>query len=203
MKDHFKKNAATWDNPRKVKMSDTFVTIFKDLIDHQHFTHAIEVGCGTGLAGLQLIDYTDHIIMVDQSKSMLEQLKKKITQKNEHKISIHHGVLNEVKQSTDLIFTLMALHHIDHLSKFLNTVSQRLNPNGYFIVGDLITEDGTFHKSPVPHNGFNPEILAKQCENTGLKTLQYKIYNEINRPLPDGSFKNFFQFILIAQKPNK
>jgi len=57
----------------------------------------------------------------------------------------------------DLIFSAMALHHVQNTDALLDRFASLTAPGGWIALADLDTEDGTFHSGdsgPV-HPGFN------------------------------------------------
>ena len=54
-KDNFAERAASWDNPSKIDMTNKFVEAMLHKIKPEKHWQALEIGAGTGLAGLQYL----------------------------------------------------------------------------------------------------------------------------------------------------
>lgn len=68
------------------------------------------------------------------------------------------------------------------------------------VVGDLVTEDGSFHNfEPIPYCGFDTEVLSKQFVKADFDVKSVKIYNTITR-ITDEKTTNYEQFMLIAKR---
>ena len=200
MNDNFAHRAADWDQPSKVEMTKKFVNALLKNIEIKSHWKALEVGAGTGLVGLQIADKVDKVVFEDTSEAMLEVLKQK--PKNEEKVEIVHGeVFEYVNQDIDFVFSCMAFHHIPDIEKSLKHLFQITNPEAIVAVGDIRTEDGSFHSfEPIPHKGFDTEVLAAQFEAAGFKVLSTETYNVLKRERTPGVFTDYEQFMLIAKR---
>lgn len=90
----------------------------------------------------------------------------------------------------------MSLHHIADTINFIREVKKRIKENGFFAIGDLIEEDGSFHGSKdILHFGFNLEKLSKLLEAEGFIILRETVYDYVSK-----NEKNYPIFIIIAQK---
>jgi len=169
-------------------------------IQPQSTWKVMEIGAGTGLVGMQIAHLVNQIVFEDTSEAMLEVLKQKLD-KNSRAEILHGEVFEYNKQDIDLIFSCMALHHISNINKTLVHLGTITKPGGIVIIGDLATEDGSFHNyEPIPHRGFDTEILSEQFREAGFDVMNNHVYNLFERELADGRTTNFEQFILIAKK---
>jgi ubiquinone/menaquinone biosynthesis C-methylase UbiE len=200
MNDNFAHRAADWDQPSKVEMTKKFVNALLNNIEIKSHWKAFEVGAGTGLVGLQIADKVDKVVFEDTSEAMLEVLKQK--PKNEEKVEIVHGeVFEYVNQDIDFVFSCMAFHHIPDIEKSLKHLYQITNPEAIVAVGDIRTEDGSFHSfEPIPHKGFDTEELAAQFDVAGFKVLTSQTYNVLKRERTPGVYTDYEQFMLIAKR---
>jgi predicted TPR repeat methyltransferase len=200
MNDNFANRATDWDSPEKTKMTEIFVAEMLKHVKPQRSWKAMEIGAGTGLVGMQLIDRVKGVVFEDTSAAMLEVLKSKLTTSMQTEI-VHGEIFDYTKQDIDLIFSCMAFHHIADIELTMNHLVSITNPNAIIVVGDLTTEDGSFHRfEPIPHKGFNTSLLSKLVENSGFEVLICKVYNTLLRERIDGVISNYDQFILIARK---
>ncbi len=209
--DSFAGKAEEWDSPVKIEMAGKFVQEMHKNINFNSKLKVLDFGCGTGLAGLQIAPLVRSTVLMDTSAAMIEVLKSKLNTDNEKtsllsgKISgrkhsgikiINSEIFNYNQQDIDVVFSLMAMHHIENLNETLNHISSILKPGGILVIGDLKEEDGTFHpEEKVAHNGFNISQLSDMIEGSELEVRKAYVYNSINK-----NGRDYEQFILIAQK---
>jgi len=199
MKDTFVAKAANWDSPDKIDMTTKFLNEMLFHINPQSSWKAVEIGAGTGLVGLNIEPLVSKVVMVDTSESMLEVLKQKL--RSGSKVEILHGEVFDYKnQDIDLVFSAMAFHHLSDVEKTLQHLATITKPGAWVVVGDLATEDGSFHRfEPIPYCGFDTTILSKQFVQAGFDVKLVKVYNVITRII-DERATNYEQFILIAKR---
>lgn len=201
IKDAFAERAAEWDQPSKIDMTTRFINELKLNINVQASWKALELGAGTGLAGLQLLPEINSLVAEDTSVAMLNVLRSKLT--GNEQVTIVEGEIFEYKQNDiDLLFSVMAFHHLPSLETALAHIAGLIKPGGYVVVGDLMPEDGSFHHfDPIPHTGFHPEELKTKFEAVGFEVTKYYVYNTLTRERIPGKLSDYDQFILVAQKP--
>jgi ubiquinone/menaquinone biosynthesis C-methylase UbiE len=199
MNDSFVAKAAQWDSPDKINMTKKFLSEMLFHVNPQLGWKALEIGAGTGLVGLNVEPLVGKIIMVDTSKAMLEVLRQKVY--DESKVDILHGEVFDYKQADiDFIFSAMAFHHLSDVEKTLQHMSTITKPGAWVVVGDLVTEDGSFHNfEPIPYCGFDTAELSKQFGKAGFEVKLIKIYNVISR-VTEEKTTNYEQFMLIAKR---
>ena len=200
MKDNFEDRAVEWDSPEKTKMTEIFVADLLQLINPQKNWKAFEIGAGTGLVGMQLLPKIGSMVFEDTSAAMLNVLKEKLN--DDSPVEILHGeVYDYIKQDIDLVFSCMAFHHIPDIERTLNHLAVITNPNATVVVGDLLSEDGSFHRfEPIPHKGFDLNLLTEQFKNAGFKVITAEPYHMLRRERTEGVITDYLQFILVAQK---
>jgi len=199
MKDTFITKASDWDSPERISMTKKFVDELLMHVSPLSTWKALEIGAGTGLIGLQIEPFVSKVVFEDTSESMLNVLKQKLN--DDIKAEILHGEVFEYKQrDIDLIFSSMAFHHITNIEKTLQHLAMITKTGAWVVVGDLETEDGSFHGfEPVPHLGFDTSILSEQFRQNGFDVKSVNIYNTISKGI-DSIIMNYEQFILIAQR---
>lgn len=200
MNDNFEHRAADWDSPAKIEMTTLFAEELKKnvLLDSQ--MKVFEVGAGTGLVGLQFYGQVGSIIFEDTSAAMLEVLKGKIRDKENIEI-LHAEIDGYLKSDIDLIFSCMAFHHIPDIMRAVKQFYAMLKAGGKVVIGDLVTEDGSFHRfEPIPHKGFDLDDLKKKFESVGFKVLKLYVYHTLERERTPGIIGKYDQFILVAEK---
>ena len=207
---HFDKQAKEWDNdPKKTERAIAIAKEMTDFIQPNKTVNAFKFGCGTGLLSYQLKDFFKTITLADTSEGMIKVLEEKISDENIKNFKPllvdlleDDVVINE--NSSDVIYTLMTLHHIDDIDKILKIFNAMLKKGGYLCVADLDQEDGSFH-SNVPgfngHNGFDRSELSAVLSNHGFEIEYNKIPLEIEKEF-DKKMKKYPLFLMICKKIN-
>jgi ubiquinone/menaquinone biosynthesis C-methylase UbiE len=198
--DNFAHRAAEWDSPEKTKMTEIFVAEMLRFVSPQSHWKALEIGAGTGLVGLQVSDKLRSLVFEDTSEAMLEVLKQKL--KPDSNCEIVHGEVFEYQQSDiDFVFSCMAFHHISDIEKTLKHLATITTDGATIVIGDLRTEDGSFHRfEPIPHKGFDTDLLSELFHGAGFEVVSVHTYNVLKRERIEGVKSDFEQFILIAKK---
>jgi len=199
MNDSFAAKAVNWDSPDKINMTTKFLSEMLFHINPQSSWKALEIGAGTGLVGLKVEPLVGKVVLVDTSESMLEVLKQKLH--SDSKVEVVHGeVFDYVKEDIDFVFSAMAFHHLTDVEKTLQHLSTITKSGAWVVVGDLVTEDGSFHGfEPIPYCGFDTDVLAKQFVKAGFEVKLVKIYNVMTR-ITNEKTTNYDQFMLIAKR---
>jgi ubiquinone/menaquinone biosynthesis C-methylase UbiE len=200
LNDHFAHRAADWDQPSKIEMSNRFVEELKKNIDLQPNWKALEVGAGTGLVGLAILPEVNSVVFEDTSPAMLGVLRSKLN--GDEKIETVEGeIFDYQKQDIHLVFSLMAFHHLPDIDKALEYLANITLPGAYVVVGDLMSEDGSFHRfEPIPHQGFDPETLNQQFADAGFEVERNYVYDTLMRERIPGVMSGYEQFILVARR---
>lgn len=197
MIDNFEQKARTWDKNSRIDIRNNFVKQLNDGIFFFKEDNIAEVGCGTGLVGLQLSKLVNKIYMIDNSPSMLNVLREKISESKINNVEIIEGKLeNSNINNLSGVVSFLTLHHIEDVSSFIDNIKEKLIVNGFIAIGDVVEEDGSFHSDvKVPHSGFNVEALSKTFEEKGFTILKKSVYDSMEK-----NNKDYPLFIIIAQK---
>ncbi len=96
----------------------------------------------------------------------------------------------------------MALHHVVNTEQTLAELAQLLKPCGVLCIGDLETEDGSFHQGEMQvHYGFDGQQVASTLVNLGLNIEHcYRSYT-MQKTDTEGRTRNYSLFFLQARKP--
>ncbi len=199
MNDNFSAKAVQWDSPDKIKMTQKFLSEMLLHVNPQLNWKALEIGAGTGLVGLNVEPLVAKVVMVDTSEAMLGVLKEKLNESS--KVEILHGeVFDYKKQDINFVFSSMAFHHLNVVEKTFEHLATITKSGAWIVVGDLVTEDGSFHGfEPIPYCGFDTEVLSNQFVQAGFELEMVKIYNVITR-VTEEKTSNYEQFMLIAKR---
>jgi ubiquinone/menaquinone biosynthesis C-methylase UbiE len=199
----FDEAARAWDTKSdRVVMAEKFAFEINQLIKGKDYKTALEYGCGTANVSFFLKDNFEKISLADSSQGMLDEVQKKIEQNFiKHFTPI---LLNLEKESYnvkfDVIYTLMTLHHVADIEKFIGDFAKMLLPGGMLIIADLEKEDGDFHRFPENqevHFGFEKNKLELILTDNKLVMNEYRVFYNIERT-HTGESKIYTLFILSA-----
>jgi SAM-dependent methyltransferase len=214
MTDAFAARAAQWDaNPVRAAIGQAFYAQVAEAVDkHLGGTLAgrtvLEFGCGTGVLGLRLAqDHAARLLFVDTSPAMLDVLRGKLAEADVRSAQVFEGDLNAQpipEASVDLAVSLMALHHVEDAAGALSRLRALLKPGGLLLLGDLLPEDGGFHRGnnhdeSAFHNGFDPKELQGLCEGLGLGVQRLLPFHIVRKPDAAGVVREYPLFFLAAK----
>lgn len=206
-REHFDAKAQEWDeHPGKRKVAQVFVSELQKNVPLLPTMNLLEFGCGTGLVSMELYHQVASITLLDTSAGMIEVLQKKIAQ---HGVTNMHPRLGDLsamtssKESFDLIYTNMVLHHVSNTEQTLTELTQLLKPCGVLCIGDLKTEDGSFHQGEVQvHHGFDGQQLAATLIHLGLDIEHCYCSHTMQKADAEGHPQDYPLFFLQARRPS-
>lgn len=201
--------AKNWDDkPENTERALVFANNLLDEIPVSKNWEALEYGCGTAILSFILSDNLKFITLADESTEMLKVAKSKIEAKNINNMeTLELNLVNEIHEyNYDLIYTALALHHINDTNLIIKKFYEILNNKGFLCIFDLVEEDGSFHahlgKVDV-HNGFNLTKLENLLISNNFSQIKSKIVYKINkRDHNTNEQKEYQVFMMIAQKNN-
>jgi len=203
---NFDQKAKDWDkDPQRVERARVFANEIIKFLGDRKPENAMEFGSGTGLVSFWLKDNFKSITLADNSAGMMEVLNEKIKKEN---ISNMKPLLLDIFMGKpdlsdfDIIYTLLTLHHIKDIDKTFAIFNSMLSPGGYVCIGDLVTEDGSFHhKDPEfdGHKGFDPVNMKNLISKNGFKIEVNKTFFVIEKEYHN-ALKKYPMFIIIAKK---
>jgi ubiquinone/menaquinone biosynthesis C-methylase UbiE len=199
--------AATWDeNLRRRDLVEAIAGAIEESIPLSREMTMLDYGCGTALLSVHLAEKVRRITAVDTSSGMIAETRRKITAVPElaaiiEPMLLTDGDIQQLQGPWDLICTAMAMHHIDDAHGTLRHLARCLNPGGYLAVADLCAEDGSFHgEERVPHNGFDPQVLAASLEEAGLNEIHIRNVFRFPKPTAAGELREYEVFLLTARR---
>jgi ubiquinone/menaquinone biosynthesis C-methylase UbiE len=202
MEDSFAEKALLWDNPKKIEMTTNFVQEIEKLGVKLSMIKIVEVGTGTGLVGLQLATNASEMLLIDTSPAMLKILENKLLIYPQPHVRYQQATMEMLTENDfDLVVSFMTWHHIADTDSAFDSASKLLNTGGKLVIGDLLSEDGSFHGGDdVPHCGFDMEVLRVKAEVHGLAVRELYQFSAIEKQTSEGNTKSYGQFILYAEK---
>lgn len=195
---HFNDAANTWDTEQKIKMIKKFANKTEEYLDSNKRYKILDFGCGTGIFGLELLDYASELIGLDTSEGMLAAFDNKIKNLDHVSTKLLNLEQEDINENFDLIISSMAFHHLIDPLKMVQKMKTILNPEGMLIIIDLEKEDGTFHPNNdemgVKHHGFSQEDLNEWASSAELH-LETQRVNSIHK-----NDREYGQFIAVFKK---
>jgi ubiquinone/menaquinone biosynthesis C-methylase UbiE len=201
--DEFAKRAAAWDlNPQRQAVTRAFMEAALGLAPDKLRGRVLDFGAGTGLLGLRMAQVADHVDLQDTSAGMLAVLRGKIADLGLANVAVHEGELLSLglpEASYDAIITSNVLHHVEDIAPVLARFRRLAAPGGVVLAGDVELEDGSFHAPAiVPHNGFDPSVLARRFESAGFRLRAALRHHVIRKPDATGRMREYPQFLICA-----
>lgn len=203
---NFDLKAREWDkDPKKVERARVFAGEIIRFLGNNKIDNALEFGSGTGLVSFRLKDHFRSITLADNSQGMTEVLREKIN--NEKIVNMKPlliDIFNEKHELSgfDIIYTLLTLHHVRNISKTFEIFNIMLNRGGYICIGDLVTEDGSFHSQDHDfdgHKGFDINELKEKLTANGFKVELDMIFTTIEKEY-NQEIRRYPLFLLIGKK---
>lgn len=173
----FNQAARQWDsNNIHVQRSQALAENLRTRIPLQPSMKALEFGAGTGILSFMLADRLGSITMIDSASEMVAVMQEKVSVTGETNLKpVLFDMTKQIydKETFDLVFSQMALHHVADTQAILERFHELLNKDGYLAIADLYTEDGSFHGTGFDgHNGFDVQDLEAQMLKAGFRTVQ-------------------------------
>ena len=203
---NFDIQAQVWDkDPKKIERAKVVAREIINFIQPNQKLSAFEFGCGTGLLSFELKDSFDRITLADNSKEMIKVLKEKIQVadiKNFDPLLIDLLEEDINLPMQDVVYTLMALHHMPDIKKTLKTFNSIIKQNGYLCIADLVKEDGSYHAHESDfneQNGFDRKELTEVLLNNNFNVVFYNVCYVIERVV-DNEVKKYPLFLMISKK---
>ena len=201
----FNEEAKQWDNDFRIKRAKIVSEEIKKIITIEKNYKALDFGCGTGLVSFNLYDVLNSIDLLDNSEGMIEVLNSKIKEKGINNMKAVCGEINKgiiLENKYNVIYTSMALHHIEDIYNVIKSLINSLRENGVLCIVDLDEEDGGFHKNYKDfhgHNGFNQEELKGIAYELGLKDVKSRTFYHDEKVI-DGDKISYSLFSMIGKK---
>lgn len=202
--ENFNLLAQTWDSdPRRIERANIIAREILRVIPGSDQQTAMEFGCGTGLLSFCLQPHFRHITLVDSAEGMISVVREKVEKAQFQNFSpLCTDLFTEkIDLKFDVIYTLLALHHVLDTERILEIFRDMLNPSGILCIADLDEEDGSFHGPGFNgHNGFNRDSLVRKMQHLGFSHIKHGICYQNKKTFGDGSIRYYPIFLLTGQK---
>ncbi len=199
----FDERAKDWDTPQNIETTQGIAEFIKKNLTFKKGMTGFEYGCGTGLLSFCLLPQFKQITLADNSVGMLDVLKEKIQASGAKNMTpIQLDLIKDPPPEThfDLIYSLLAFHHIPDTDRILKEFHALLTDDGSICIVDLDKEDGSFHGDGFDgHLGFERNDLGAKAAQAGFHDIRFEtcyiMEEEVN-----GELQKFPLFMMVCQK---
>jgi ubiquinone/menaquinone biosynthesis C-methylase UbiE len=200
----FDERARDWDTPDRIERAGEVAAAIRAAVPLSPTTRLIDVGAGTGLLGLALLDDVGEVVLSDPSTGMIHVANEKLAAAGLLSVrAIVHDLLSADPldaEPFDVAVSLLVLHHIKDTRAALGAIRDVLVPGGRIALADLDTEDGSFHTPEaegIHHRGFDRDQLSTLARAVGFVEVAMRTATITDRR-PDGS--GFPIFLLTGRR---
>jgi ArsR family transcriptional regulator len=169
----FDRRYAEWDAMRKELFGDDFLSsALIALLPRDHVV--ADLGCGTGLALVQLAPVVGRVLGFDREPKMVEVAQSRV--RGLPNVEVRLASLEALPipdHILDAATCMLVLHHVEAPAEVFREAARALKPGGTLVVVDMVAHDredwarGMGHL----HLGFDPRALAAEAEEEGLATI--------------------------------
>lgn len=176
----------------------------------------MDVGTGSGGVSPLLVDLFDELVLVDVDADALERAGAAVTAAatggtlvRTALVDLSRGRPGEAGAGDDLgsfdvVYTVMALHHVPDAPRLLATAATMLSPGGRLVIADLEPDGGLYH-AHLPafdcHDGFRREQLLDWLQAAGLR-LDTVSTAYVDRKVVAGTAHLLPIFVACATRPD-
>jgi len=170
----FDERSRTWDTDDRRRVAEAVAAAIRSAIDLSTSMRTVEVGSGTGLLGLSLVDDIGELVLAEPSSGMRDVAREKLAILDRPGTStVAFDLMTDAPLAPpfDLAISQLVLHHIEDTAAAMIALAALLRPGGRLALSDLDTEDGRFHDEQaegVHHLGFDRDRLRALAEDAGF-----------------------------------
>ncbi len=177
----FDDQAATWDDdPAHEARQAAVARCIAESLELTPGMRVVDVGGGTGRLSILLADRVASVVVTDPSAGMVQVAGQRIEEAGlEGRLRAVQADLtvDRLDGAYDVVWSSMALHHVDDLDALLQSVAALLVEGGRLAIADLDEDpDGAFHADKVDfhgHDGFDRHELAERLARAGFSDIAF------------------------------
>ena len=177
----FDDEAATWDDdPGHERRQLAVAEAIQEAVDLDPRMRAVDVGGGTGRLSIMLADHVGSVVVTDPSAGMVQVARERIEAAGlgDRLRAVQADLTKDRLDGTyDVVWSSMALHHVQNLDGLLRPVAGLLVHRGRLLIADLDEDpDGAFHADKLDfdgHHGFDRQRLTEQLARTGFGDISF------------------------------
>ena len=171
----FDERARTWDTDERRERAEAVAKAIRSAVPLTPETRTIDLGAGTGLLGLALVDEVGELVLAEPSSGMLEVAREKISRLGRPGVSaVSFDLMADAPPGAAVRPRDLAARRSTTSptrAPALAAILGLLRPGGRLALSDLDAEDGTFHDADaegVQHHGFDRERLEATAREVGF-----------------------------------
>jgi len=201
----FDERAKDWDTPERIARAAEVADAVRTAMPLAPTDRLVDVGAGTGLLGLALVDDVGEVVLLDPSAGMIEVATAKLANGALPTVhAIRHDLLVDAAPAErfDVAVSLLVLHHLADTTAALGAIRELLVPGGRIALADLDTEDGTFHSEDaegIHHHGFDRAALEEVAREAGFADVATRTAMVIDEDADH--FGGYPVFLLTGRRP--
>ncbi|WP_256794506.1 class I SAM-dependent methyltransferase [Terrabacter sp. Ter38] len=173
--------AATWDDDAGHEERQVAVAqAIEEALTLTPRMSALDVGGGTGRLSILLSDRVGSVVVTDPSAGMVQVARERIQAAglSDRLRAVQVDLTTDpLDGAYDVVWSSMALHHVQDLDGLLRSVAELLVKGGQLAIADLDEDrDGAFHADKVDfdgHQGFDRQRLAEQLADAGFGDVRF------------------------------
>jgi 2-polyprenyl-3-methyl-5-hydroxy-6-metoxy-1,4-benzoquinol methylase len=199
----FDERARDWDTPDRIARAAELAAMIRSVVPLARTDRLVDVGAGTGLLGLALVDDVGEVVLLDPSAGMIEVATAKLADGALPTVhAARHDLLADPPPAKpfDVAVSLLVLHHIADTRRALAAVRDLLRPGGWIALADLDTEDGSFHSEgseSIHHHGFDRAALETLTAEAGFVDVATRTAMVLDE---DSRFAGYSVFLLTGRR---
>ncbi len=211
----FDERAGTWDDDEtRTERTRAVAEQMQRALGERTYHRGLDFGAGTGSLSLLLADRFDEVVLVDTSRGMLEVAAGKVAAAGPTLTAKVAGLPLDLTEPgaaaaaglapVDVVYSLMALHHVQDVDPLLSTFRDLLAPDGLVLLADLEAEDGSYHAADSGfhgHHGFDRTALERSLTAAGLVPMSYRTVATARRTDHEGRERHYPVFLAVARRP--
>lgn len=178
---YFNSIAKEWDDIRKKYFDDDIRNIAIELskIKRKNDFTVADIGTGSGFMALELSKYARTAIGIDVSEQMLKCAKQTADKLGINNMVFLKGSMEEIPiidDSIDIVFTNMALHHVENPFKGIMEIHRILKYGGSLVITDVMKHNNEWARFEMYDRwlGFNLEDIEKWLIHNNFKEILVK-----------------------------
>ena len=176
----FDDEAATWDDdPGHEQRQVAVARAIEGAVNLSPRMRALDVGGGTGRLSILLADRVGSVVVTDPSAGMVKVARERIEAAglSDRLRAVQADLtVDRLDAAFDVVWSSMALHHVQDLDGLLRSVAGLLVDGGRLAIADLDEDlDGAFHNNVdfEGHHGFDRQRLAEQLARAGFADVSF------------------------------
>jgi ubiquinone/menaquinone biosynthesis C-methylase UbiE len=178
--ERFDDAAATWDDdPGHERRQVAVAQALEGAVNLSPGMRALDVGGGTGRLSILLADRVGSVVVTDPSAGMVRVARERIEAAglSDRLRAVQADLtVDRLDGAFDVVWSSMALHHVQDLDGLLRSVAGLLVDGGRLAIADLDEDpDGAFHNKIDfdGHHGFDRQRLAEQLTRAGFTDVSF------------------------------